>query len=56
MGDGEIVDGDRDLTLQNASGVYCYQRQNRWLLNWEHSPDSDMCQSYLEQHGGTTFL
>lgn len=56
VGDAEAVDGDRDLTLQNAAGVYCYRRQNRWVLNWEHCADSDVCQSYLEQQDGATIF
>lgn len=50
------VDGDRELTLQNAAGVYCYRRQSRWLLNLEHSTDSDVCQSYLEERNGANLL
>lgn len=56
VGDAEAVDSDRALTLQNAAGVYCYQRQSRWVLNWEHCADSDICQSYLEQQDGATLL
>jgi hypothetical protein len=35
------------VVLMNEAGMFCYLRENTWLLNDEHSADSNICHSYL---------